>query len=36
MYWRDKNGVIHYSAHGVQTPAAEVVGKPEKKSKKSK
>lgn len=36
MYWRDKDGTIHYSANGVQAPAAEVVEKPKKKSKKGK
>lgn len=34
MYWRGTDGKIHYSANGVQAPAAEVVEKPEKRNKK--
>lgn len=36
-YWRTKDGVIHYSADGVQhTPEAEKVAHPKKKQSKKK
>lgn len=36
MYWRDKDGKVHYSANGVSKQPLLNSEKPKKESKKSK